>query len=331
MDYVDAYVDTVEQLSSVKVSVPHTLAQLGRTHERDVGARGDDKYDPIVLDSDDEQQPLPHPPPPPPQPAPAPVPQPSPAGPSSSYFSAVAVIDIPASELRAQLQVRESGIVPSQPGLFAVRDVPANTLVSAYTFDRAVSEHTLLAMSDKRRKGVSRYAVEGPDGVTFILNLPVDGQTHPAAMSNEPLDGKNANMQLHGQRVFQADGSGHFILALYTCNSAVVAGTELTWNYSKSYQQVRDEERYSAGIPCRSKEPLSPSMEKVVNRVLEARGEGGADGVLYPVAPWVAQEEELRSEHDADSDYEERGRVRPQQPRRQQPQRKQRVGALYEA
>jgi len=278
-----------------------------------LGARGDSSDQPIELSdderevvdlvTDDDDAPA------------APAAQaeggPSAAGPSSSNGS-VERIDAPASDLCVALRIDESGIVPGQPGVYAVADLPANTLVTVYTYDRVVNQATLDAMRDAPRNAVDRYAVQGPDpDVTFILDVPVDRQKHVGALFNEPPEGSAANMALHAERVALDNGDVFHVLALYTCDAPVSAGAELTWFYGRSYEAVRRKEGYQAGLPCSSKEPLTPPLEEVVQRVVAARGDA-VDGILYKI------DDDDSSSDSSDDDYQ--GRAGPQA-RRVQPRR----------
>jgi len=287
--------------SSINTILRFTGEQLDRLHMRmhtpHVGASGD-ADDPIEVSSDEEAEP---------------PPPPSAAGQSSSSStSSVQTINVPASDLRLALQVRESRIVAGQPGLFSTTPIPANSLVTVYTYSRAVLPSELLAMGNTRRDAVNRYAVEGPNALTFILNLPVDYATHPAAAANEPADGTSANMSLHVEQVSLPNGDVYHLLALYTCNAAVAGNTELTWHYGRSYREIRTKERYSAGRPCTSKDPLSPSLEDLAQRIVAARGADGVDGIL-----WKLDDDSSSSDS---SDEEFRGRGEPQA-RRVQPRR----------
>lgn len=232
-------------------------------------------------------------------------------GPPSSSSASVKSADVPPSDLRLALRIGESSVVPGQPGVFAVADIPANSLVTVYTYDQVVNTAMLDAMSDAPRDAVNRYAVAGPGpDVTFILDVPVD-QRHVGAFANEPPAGKAANMALHAEIVALPNGDVFYVLALYTCNEAVSSGTELVWSYGKSYEAVRQKEGYAAGRPCTSKDPLEPSLEDVVQRIVAARA-GKVGGILYNF------EDEDESSDSSDYAYQGRAEV---QPRRVQPRR----------
>lgn len=285
------------QLSRLSTERPRgvPLGALGDSSDQPIELSDDDR-EVIDLITDDEEEPA------------APAAQ-SGAGSSSSNAS-VESIDVPSSDLRVALRVGESGVVPGQPGVYAIADLPANSLVTVYTYDRVVNEATLQAMGDARRNAVNRYAVQGPEpDVTFILDTPVD-RKHVGALFNEPAAGSAANMALNAERVALADGDVYFVLALYTCNAPVSAGEELVWFYGRSYEAVREQERYTAGRACTSKEPLDPPLEEVVQRVVAARGDN-VEGILYKL-------DDDESSDSSDSAYQ--GRAGPQQ-RRVQPRR----------
>lgn len=197
-----------------------------------VGAQGT-RTDPLDLTGDGDDQP------------PAGGQPPAAAGPStpaprastsSSSSAAIATVDVPARDVvGVALQIRESGIVPGQPGLFATDAIPANAYVATYTYDRVVSTRDPLVTG--RPGELNKYAVgaHGRDGpVTLLLDPPVDGARHPAAMANEPKSKTSANLELHGGVVVLPNGKEYHILALYACKTPIAANEELCWNYGRS-------------------------------------------------------------------------------------------------
>jgi hypothetical protein len=273
--------------SRIDAMLRFTTAQLCRVG---VGGGGSSS-EPIVLSSDDESEGAPAPP-------------------------VVPATDVSASTLRRALRIQESGIVRGQPGLFSVQSIPANTFVCVYVYDRVLSDAQVYAMSVAKRAEVARYAVAGPTPEqTLIINMPItDPVKHVAAFANEPLDGETANMSLHAERVTIADGRTYYVVALYTCDAPVAAGSELTWNYGGSYASIRSAEGYRAGRGCTSKEPLDPPLEEVVSRIVSARGDD-LTGILYPLGDASSSESDS-----SDGEYVERG-LHAQQPRRVQPRR----------
>ena len=248
---------------------------------------GGSSSDPIVLSSDDEEGP------------------PAPSSPTAT--------DVPSSALSRALRIQQSNIVSGQPGLFTIQPIPANTFVCVYVYDRVLSDAQVYTMPTEERAAAARYAVAGPaPHQTLIVDLPItDRVKHVAAFANEPLDGQTANMALHAERVTIADGSQYYVVALYTCDNSVSAGTELTWNYGRSYASIRSSERYNAGRGCTSREPLEPELESIVQRIVTERVDFG--GVLYHLADGSSSES-------GESDDEYLGRA-PPQPRRVQPRR----------
>ena len=302
-----------------------------------IGAPGDGADDPILLSaptteadtssSDDEEQDEAQQQPQPPVEIPdaaavLPSPAPSPRGgrsrdgeadPSSSS-SSVEVVDYEASDLRVALQVKESGVIPGEPGLFAVKDLPPNSLVTVYTYDRVVDQASLNVMSDSKLDAVNRFAMEGATrDLTLILNIPVNSK-HAGAFANEPSKGTNqsSNMSLHSEKVSLPNGDTWHVVALYTCDASVRAGEELLWNYGRNYEPTRKKEGYEAAKGCASLEPLNPPIEEVVARILSTRGEdeGDLEGILYKMDP------ESSSDEDSDDEaFRPRGRTRPQKTR----------------
>lgn len=227
--------------------------------------------------------------------------------------AAEASTEIPASELTRALSVKQSGIVDGQPGLFSTAAIPANSFVCIYAYDRVLTDEEVYELSTAERDAAARYAVMGPAAdKTLIIDLPItDRALHVAAFANEPLQGGAANLALHAERVTISNGSVYFVVALYTCDAPVSAGTELTWNYGSSYASVRSSEGYAAGLACTSKEPLEPPLETVVERILDTRGAAVA-GILYKM-------DSVSSSQSDDSSYSEE--LRAPERRRVQPRR----------
>lgn len=231
----------------------------------------------------------------------------------------IPVIDIPGSELRVALQIKESEIIPGQPGLYSTSQIFPNSLVAVYTYDNVVTPGDFLKKSDAHRAAINRYAVDAPGNLTFTLNVPVDYAKHPAAAANEPAKDTVANMNMQAEDVSLASGSTYHVVALYSCNAVIETGTELTWTYGKTYQSIRDQEEYTEGGPCASKGELLPSLDEVVQHIVIKRGEGGVKGILL--------KEDSDSDDDSDSSYgEDRGR-KDAQSRRVQPRRTNAIAA----
>ena len=93
--------------------------------------------------------------------------------------------------------------------------------------------------------------------------------------------------------------------------ASALAGCVRDPYYGRSYDPVREQERYTAGRACTSKEPLDPPLDEVVQRIVTARGDN-VEGILYKL------EDESESSDSSDSDY--KGRAGSQQ-RRVQPRR----------
>ena len=220
-------------------------------------------------------------------------------------------IPIPRSDTCIDLEVKPSTIALQQPGLFAVNDIPAGSLVSVYTWDAIVSEADLKGRENE--KEARRYAVESPDPAkTLVIHTPIDKVKHPAAIANEPKEGTQANMQMQAADVELGPTMVTYqILALYTCKF-VAAGEELTWHYGNAYQPVRDAEGYTAGECCTAAGPLQPPLDKLAADIYDGRN-GKVDGVLAPLDLQSSQDSET-----SDSSYQ--GRVAPQ-PSRKQPKR----------
>ena len=254
-------------------------------------ARAGSANDAIVISSDEESPP-------------------EPAAPT------VAVTDVEGTCLSRALRIQESGIVPGQPGLYCPVLIPANTFVCVYAYNRILSDSEVAAMSVAERDAVSRYAVTGPaPDRTLIIDVPIgNASKHVAAFANEPSENEDANMALHAERVSISDGRTYFVVVLYTCDAPVAAGTELTWHYGSSYQSVRDKEGYKAGRARTSKEPLNPPLERVVERILAARGDDVA-GILHRLVDTSSSDSD-----ESDAEYREQ-RPCEKQPRRVQPKR----------
>ena len=192
---------------------------------------------------------------------------------------------IPESDICIALKVKRSTIAPFQPGLFAVRGIPARSLVCVYTWDAILSEEALNGMPGDTQKELRRYAVESPDhGKTLVIHTPVNPVRHPAAIANEPKEGSTANMEMKAEDVEIEDGGCiHVfrILALYTC-ARVNAGEELTWNYGPSYAPVRAQENYVAGRGCSANGMLLPLPEQRARLIYHSR-RGNVAGVLARV------------------------------------------------
>ena len=219
-------------------------------------------------------------------------------------------IHVPASDLNPYpLRIQQSEI--GQPGLFTPDGIPANTFVCAYVHDRVISNVELNRLSPEERKPLSRYAVAGPSpGETLLVKLPIDDvQRRVAAFANEPRFGKTANMTLYAERVSVEEGTFYFV-GLYTCNADVPANTELTWNYGKDYEQVREAEAYRAGDACADAlhpddTDLIEDRQQRVHTILKARP-GNLDGVLIRI-------EDASSAETSDESYS--GNVSDQEPR----------------
>lgn len=253
---------------------------------------GSSPRDPVVLSSDDEGPPhtsTHHPPP------------------------SIPVTNIPKDDLHRHLQVKESGVVRGQPGLFAMHDIPAFSLVCVYTWDEIVSERDLNALPEEAQKATRRYAVESPDpSFTLVIREPFHPTAHPAAIANEPAERSTANMEMKVKDVEMAeDGKVFRILALYTC-SLVYEGQELTWYYGQSYAPVRTQENYVEGNGCSADGELLPSLEQLARDIYAAR-----DG---DVARVLARVFVQSSQSASSSDTEFDGRVDLQK-RRSQPKR----------
>ena len=222
----------------------------------------------------------------------------------------MAPIDVPASDLNPYpLRIQQSEI--GQPGLFTRDGIPANTFVCAYVHDRVISNVELNRLSPDERNSLSRYAVAGPSpGETLLVNLPIDDfRRHVAAFANEPRFGETANMTLYAERVSVEEGT-FYLVALYTCNAAVPANTELTWNYGKDYEQVREAEAYQAGDACADAlhpddNDLIEDRQRRVHTILKARPRN-LDGVLIRI-------EDASSADTSDESYS--GNVSDQEPR----------------
>lgn len=215
------------------------------------------------------------------------------------------VISVPASDISGQLVIKESRIVPGQPGLFTKNDLPPNSFVCVYVYDLVLTGAQMRALSNPRSDAVSKYAVAGPRGLTLVIDTPTTAK-HVAAFANEPGHGNMANMQLHADIVTTSNGLSYFGVALYTCNTPVIAGSELTWNYGPSYQPVRVREHYSAGGSCVSIYPLSPPIDYIFEHIVTTRGVDGVDGILLRM-------DTESSSDGSDSDY--RGQSAPQKRR----------------
>lgn len=217
-------------------------------------------------------------------------------------------IPIPRSDICIALEVKRSTIAPPQPGLFAVGNIPAGSLVCVYTFDGIVSEADLRSRDNE--KELRRYAVQSADPEkTLVIQTPIDPAKHPAAIANEPKQRTQANMEMKAADVELGDFRCAFrIMALYTCTS-VAAGDELTWHYGADYQPVRDAEAYTAGECCTVSAPLEPPLDKLATDIYKGRS-GDVDGVL---APLDAQS----SQSSASSDPGYQGRASPQKSREQ--------------
>jgi putative phage-type endonuclease len=211
----------------------------------------------------------------------------------------IPVVRIAQSDLSRRLLIQESTIIPGQPGLFTTESIPPNSLVCVYTYDRVLSGTQLNALSSARRYAISKYAVAGPSGLTLVVDTPpiTDSSRHVAALANEPSEGQTANMQLHAEEITLPNGMEYYVVALYTCDSTVVAGAELTWHYNSSYEAVRRREGYRAGRPCTSNEPLNPGLDDLVARILATRGPDGVEGVL------LRMEDDTSSSSGSDPDY----------------------------
>jgi hypothetical protein len=235
---------------------------------------------------------------------------------SDSDTEAIAVTPVAASPLSIALTIKESRVVPGQPGLFSAAAIPPNTFVTIYRWDRALTAHELESMPPARRSALERYAVAGPRDLTLVADPPLDARSGSAAAAlraNEPLESGSANLALHAEVV--AHGADlWYVVALYSCDAPIAANTELTWNYGTAYQPVRRREAYRPGRACTSREPLDPPLEALVATILTAQGAAGVHGILLRV------EEESTDTKSDDSDYVELRRQAPQR-RRVQPRR----------
>ena len=161
------------------------------------------REDPVVL-SDDEDEP-----PPPP---------------------VISVIRVPASDLSIGLTIKESTVIPGQPGLFATSAIPANSFIALYRYSRVMTDAQLSALPAAPRDAISRYAVAGPrPHLTLVIDPPItDRANRLAAMANEPSSSQAANMALHTEEVALDTGT-FYVVALYSCDAPIPAGAELTW------------------------------------------------------------------------------------------------------
>jgi len=92
---------------------------------------------------------------------------------------------------------------------------------------------------------------------------------NPAAAANEPQKGHRSNAHIFP---IQENVNEHNMsvrgVALYACRD-INQGEEITWNYGKGYQQIRDDLKYDAGRSCSAQgvefEDISKRIHEIVN------------------------------------------------------------------